>query len=332
MTRALVTTVDADTGSATTQLTDVGPDQLGEGELLIDVTHSSINYKDALALRGTRGVARISPLIAGIDAVGTVRESDDPAFSPGDEVLLNGEGLGETRPGGYTEQLRLPAAKTLPLPDGITAWQAAALGTAGFTAALSVLAVLDAGTTPGDGPVLVTGATGGVGTIAVSLLAHAGFEVTASTGRREQAGALLEHVGATHLIDRTELSDPGKPLQSERWAAVVDCVGSHTLANALAQTRAQGVVTACGLAQGADLPGSVHPLILRGVRLQGITSIFAPREQRERAWNLLAQWVRDSEDFPLPQELVREVPLEDVPEAAEALLAGQVLGRQVVSI
>lgn len=329
MTRALLTTLSEDRTSATTELTDVGEDMLGDGELLLDVTHSSINYKDALALRGTRGVTRISPLICGIDAVGVVDESSDDRFAPGQAVLLNGEGLGETRPGGYTQRLRIPAAHALPVPHGMTPWEAAAAGTAGLTAALSVNALLDSGLDPADGEVLVTGASGGVGMLAVSLLKNAGYVVAASTGRGEQLAPLLREIGASDVLDRAELSEPGRPLQSERWSAVVDCVGSHTLANALAQVRYGGIVTACGLAQGADLPGSVHPFILRGVRLQGINSVHAPLTERARAWELLAQWARTTEKLPV---MTRTVELGDVPEAAEALLAGRVVGRQVVTV
>lgn len=329
MTRALVTTVSPDYRSAQTTMTDVGDAFLGEGELLVDVTHSSINYKDALALRGTRGVARLSPLVAGIDVVGTVTQSDDPRFSPGDRVTLNGEGLGETRHGGYTQRLRIPAEKTLHLPAGVSPSDAAAVGTAGLTAALSVLAIMDAGIDPSQGRVLVTGATGGVGMMALSLLKNAGFMVTASTGRIEHGSPLLRTLGATDVIDREELSEPGKALQSETWAAVVDCVGSHTLANAVAQTQYGGIVTACGLAQGQDLPASVHPFILRGVRLQGINSVYASRVDRERAWELARQWLATTQKFSF---MTRTVQLEDVPRAAEALLHGEVMGRTIVTV
>lgn len=299
------------------------------GDVLIDVTHSSVNYKDGSTLLGRRGFVRSWPLVLGIDIVGTVRESADPRFAPGDRVTLNGAGAGESRPGGYAELTTAPGDALVHIPDSISSARAAAIGTAGFTAAIAVLAIADHGLRPGDGDVLVTGAAGGVGSVAMSLLAGQGYSVVASTGRAEQLSDYLTELGAARIIDRGELSEPAMaPLQTQRWAAVVDGVGSHTLANALAQTRYGGIAVSYGLAQGADLPATVLPFILRAVTLTGANSVDAPRELRERAWGMLG----DVLDLDGLDRMTTVIGLGDVPGVAEAILAGQVRGRTVVDL
>ena len=288
---------------------------LGDGDMLVDVTHSSLNYKDAMALRGDKGVMRVDPLVPGIDAVGT--------DGTGRLVTVNGAGLGEFRHGGYTTQQRVPADAAIPVPERFDAWHAAAIGTAGFTAAMSVVALREQGV--GDGEVLVTGATGGVGSIAVHLLARLGYRVVASTGRPEHSDWLRD-LGAAELIGRAD--EKGRPLQKARWAGVVDCVGSHTLVNACAQTVWGGTVTACGLAQGPDFPATVLPFILRGVKLVGINSVDAPRPVRERAWELLDATL----DIDVLTSLTSTVALDDVVSAGEKLMDGKLRGRTVVEI
>jgi acrylyl-CoA reductase (NADPH) len=303
-------------------------DDASDAVVLIDVQYSSVNFKDGLALMGKPGVIRDYPLIPGIDLVGVVRESDSEWFRQGDAVVLNGDGIGERRNGGLAERARVRRDALVALPDGITAVRAAAIGTAGFTAMLAVLELEDQGVTPADGEVLVTGAAGGVGSLATSLLAGRGFSVTASTGRREEEADFLHRLGAKSIIDRNELSQPGKPLQSQRWAAAVDSVGSHTLANVLAQTNYGGIVISCGLAQGSDLPTTVMPFILRQVSLIGANSVEAPLELRERAWQALA----DELDPALLDELTTVVPLGEAVVVAERILAGRVRGRTVVDV
>ncbi|MCK7664095.1 oxidoreductase [Corynebacterium sp. CCM 9185] len=300
----------------------------GDGDLLIDVTYSSLNYKDALALRGTKGVARTLPLVPGIDACGTVIDSDSDKFAPEDRVVVNGAGLGETRAGGYTGKLRIDAASTVHIPENISTLRAAAIGTAGFTAALSVDALAGAGISPQDGSILVTGATGGVGATAILLLSSLGFDIVAATGRVAEHSDMLRELGATEIIDRAELAEPGRPLQSERYAGVIDTAGSHTLVNALAQVRWGGVVTACGLAHGADLPGTVMPFILRAVKLLGINSVDAPIELRERAWKLLS----DHLDQTALDHITTVRPLSSVVQAGEDLLNGKLAGRTVIDV
>jgi acrylyl-CoA reductase (NADPH) len=294
----------------------------------IDVLYSSVNYKDGLALTGKPGVIRNYPLIPGIDLVGTVRESANDWFRLGDTVVLNGDGIGERRNGGLAERARVRRDSLVALPEGLSPLHAAAIGTAGFTAMLAVLELEDQGLGPVDGEVLVTGAAGGVGSITTALLAGRGFSVTASTGRRDSESDFLRRLGATTIIDRDELSGPGKPLQSQRWAAAVDSVGSHTLANVLAQTGYGGVVVSCGLAQGAELPTTVMPFILRQVSLIGANSVEAPLELRERAWQALA----DELDAVLLDELTTVVPLADAVGVAERILAGRVRGRTAVDV
>lgn len=312
----------------TAELREVGEEFLGEGDLLIDVAYSSLNFKDAMALRGEKSIVRQVPLIPGIDAVGTVVESASDRFAVGDEVILNGAGLGEQRHGGYTSQLRIDAASTIPLPSAFTAQQAGALGTAGFTAALSVDALVRHGVKPGDGEILVTGATGGVGSVALHLLSQHGYTTVAATGRREEHAAYLEGLGASGIIDRAELGEQGKPLQKARWAGAIDSVGSSTLANVLAQTKWGGVVTACGMAQGIDLPVTVMPFILRGVHLAGINSVDAPLELRLRAWDLLAQHM----DTAVLDEMTTVIGLDEVIQAGRDLQDGKLSGRTAVRV
>ena len=312
----------------TASLTDLTDDDLMPGDVSLDVSWSSINYKDGLALMGRPGVVRTWPLIPGIDAIGTVTATETDRFAVGDEVLLNGAGLGETHHGGLAEQARVDSASLVRVPGSLGAKRAAAIGTAGFTAMLSVLAVERHGVTPDDGPILVTGAAGGVGSIAVAVLARLGFDVVASTGRVDSQGDYLRRLGATAVVDRGELSEAGKPLQSQKYAAVIDAVGSTTLVNALAQLSYGGIATACGLAQGADLPGTVMPFILRGVTLAGINSVEAPLALREEAWDRLATDL----DIDLLDDLTTQIALADAHDAAARILAGELHGRTVVDV
>jgi len=301
--------------------------QLPAGDVLVRVAWSTLNYKDALAITHRAPVVRQWPMVAGIDGAGEVIESTHPDWKPGDAFIHNGWGVGETHWGCLAEKARLKGDWLVRMPEGLSARAAMAIGTAGYTAMLCVLALEDHGVQPGDGEVLVTGATGGVGSVAVALLARLGHRVVAATGKAHEAD-YLHRLGAAAVIDRAELAAPGKPFQKERWAAVVDAVGSHTLANALAQMRYGGVVAACGLAQGNDLPTTVLPFILRGVTLAGIDSVMAPRARRERAWARLA---RDL-DPALLDAMVEEVPLADAIARAHALMDGKVRGRIVVRI
>jgi acrylyl-CoA reductase (NADPH) len=261
--------------------------QLPEGDVGIDVAYSTINFKDGLAITGSSPVVRKFPMVPGIDLVGTVTQSSHPDWKAGDVVVLNGWGVGEGHWGGLSQKARLKGDWLVPLPGAFTPRQAMAIGTAGYTAALCVEALVKHGVSPEQGEVLVTGATGGVGSVAVALLAKAGFNVAASSGKASE-GDYLKQLGATTIIDRAELSEKGKPMQRERWAGVVDSVGSFTLANAVAQTKYCGVVAACGLAQGADFPTTVMPFILRGVSLIGIDSVMAPKASRLAAWARVA--------------------------------------------
>lgn len=302
--------------------------QLPEGEVTVRVQYSTLNYKDALAITGKAPVVRQFPMVPGIDFAGVVDHSDDPGFAPGDAVLLNGWGLGETRWGGLAGYVRVPAKWLQHVPRGLTPRRCMMLGTAGYTAMLCVRRLEALGVRPDGGPVLVTGANGGVGSAAIVLLARRGYEVVASTGRAD-AHERLKGLGALRIIDRAQLSEPGKPLQKEAWAAVVDSVGSHTLANACAAMRYGGVAAACGLAQGMDLPATVAPFILRGVTLAGVDSVYAPMAQRQAAWEDLAA--------SLPGEqidaMAEEVPLERVADYAAPLLAGQLPhGRVLVRV
>ncbi|MGH6646935.1 MDR family oxidoreductase [Aquabacterium sp.] len=291
----------------------------------VDIDHSTLNYKDALAITNTSPVVRSWPMVAGVDGAGTVIASEHPHWKAGDKVVLNGFGVGETHKGCLAGRARLNGDWLVPLPEAFTTRQAMAIGTAGYTAMLCVMALEKHGTLTGGGEVLVTGATGGVGSVAVTLLARLGHTVVAATGKASEADYLLS-LGANRVIDRAELSAPGKPLQKERWAAVIDAVGSHTLANACAQTHYGGAVAACGLAQGFDLPATVMPFILRGVALLGIDSVMAPLSLRQRAWERLAQDL----DLQLLERITTEVSLQDAIEAATRLRAGQIRGRLVV--
>ena len=299
---------------------------LPEGDVRAAIAHSTLNYKDGLAITNRSPVVRTWPMVAGIDGAGTVLESSHPEWKPGDRFVHNGWGLGETRWGCLAERASLKGDWLVKLPAAFSTRQAMAIGTAGYTAMLSVLALERHGLRAGDGAVLVTGATGGVGSVAVALLARLGHRVVASSGKADQA-AYLQQLGAAEVIDRAELAAPGKPLQKERWSAAIDAVGSQTLANVLAQTRYGGTVAACGLAQGHDLPGTVMPFILRGVTLAGIDSVMAPITVRRTAWERLA---RDLDPKAL-ELMTEEVPLEGAIARAEALMAGRVRGRIVVA-
>jgi acrylyl-CoA reductase (NADPH) len=298
-----------------------------DAEVTVAVDYSTVNYKDALALANKGPVVRKWPMIAGIDAAGSVLESADPRFAAGDRVVLNGWGVGEAHWGGLAQRARFRGDWLVKLPDGLSTRQAMAIGTAGYTAMLCCLALREQGVEPGSGEILVTGASGGVGSIAVSTLAGWGYRVVASTGRSAEA-PYLTALGASAVIDRAELASPGKPLQKERWAGVVDAVGSHTLANACAQTRYGGTVTACGLAQGMDFPATVAPFILRGVRLIGIDSVMCPQPRRQQAWQKLAADL----DRGKLDAATSEVGLAQAIEVAPALLAGKVRGRVVVNV
>jgi acrylyl-CoA reductase (NADPH) len=300
---------------------------LPEGDVTVQVDYSTLNYKDGLAITGKSPVVRKFPLTPGIDLSGTVTESQHPLFKAGDKVVLNGWGVGESHSGGLAQKARLKGDWLVKLPAAFTPRQAMAIGTAGYTAMLCVMALEKHGVTPDKGDILVTGAGGGVGSVAIALLAKLGYRVVASTGRLQEAD-YLRQLGAADVMDRAELSAPGKPLAKERWAGVVDTVGSHTLANACASTKYGGVVTACGLAQGMDFPSSVAPFILRGVTLAGIDSVMAPRALREAAWARLAQDL----DAAQLERMTREVGLADAIGLGAEILAGQVRGRVVVNV
>jgi acrylyl-CoA reductase (NADPH) len=329
--RAIMITRTEDEGGKRTQsaeLTTVGDDVLMPGEVTVAVEFSSINYKDGLALTGKPGVARVWPLIAGIDLVGTVETSTDPRWAAGDSVILNGGGIGESHHGGLAERARISGNFLVRRPDAVSAPRAAAVGTAGFTAMLAVLALERGGVTPDSGDVLVTGAAGGVGSIAIASLAARGYRVVASTGRGDELGEYLRGLGAAEIMDRHTIDSAGKPLQTQRWAGAVDSVGSFTLANVLAQTHQGGVVATCGLAQGADLPTTVLPFILRAVTLAGINSVEAPLALREEAWDRLAADL----DLELLDSLTETIGLADAFDAAERILAGRLHGRTVVDV
>ena len=310
-----------------TEFVTLGTSDLMPGEVTIAVTHSTVNYKDGLAITGRAPVVRHFPMIPGIDLAGEVIASECDSVRPGERMLIDGCGLGETHYGGYAERARVEQQWLVKIPEPFSDADAMAIGTAGYTAMLAVLALEDAGVAPPSGPVLVTGASGGLGSIAVALLAKLGYGVTASTGRTEET-AYLRQLGAIDVIHRSEFAGEPKALAKERWAGAVDSVGSRTLANVLATTRYGGAVAACGLAQGMDLPASVAPFILRGVSLLGINSVYTHIERRRQAWTRLA---RDLERGKL-QMMTKTIRLEDVPRAAEEILAGRVRGRLVVAI
>lgn len=315
-------------GEFKASIEQISESQLPEaGDVLVQISHSTLNYKDGLAICNKSPVVRQWPMVAGIDGAGTVLESAHPNFKTGDEVILNGFGVGETHWGCLAEKAKLKGGWLIKRPAGLTAEQTMAIGTAGYTAMLCVLGLERHGVKPEHGEILVTGATGGVGSVAIALLSKLGYTVVATSGKPEQA-EFLKNLGAAEVLDRKTLSEPGKPLQRERWAGVVDSVGSNTLANACAQTKYGGTVTACGLAQGMDLPSSVAPFILRGVTLKGIDSVMAPLAVREEAWQRLA---RDL-DLAKLASLSRTVPLEEAIEVAAQIMAGSNTGRVVVRI
>ncbi len=316
----------ADKGT-TAQLAQFDEAELMEGDVTVRVEWSTLNYKDGLALTGKAPVVRRFPMIAGIDFAGTVEQSSHPQWKAGDKVVCTGWGMGETHLGAYAEKARVKGDWLVGLPQGLSARDAMAIGTAGFTAMLSVLALEKHGLSPKSGPVVVTGAAGGVGSVAIAVLSKLGYHVIASTGRASEAD-YLKHLGAAEIIDRNELSAPPKPLARERWAGGVDSVGSTTLANLLSMTKYGGAIAACGLAAGMDLPSSVAPFILRGVCLLGIDSVMCPLPPRKAAWQRLASDL-DREKL---SEITTEIPLDDVPEWGAKILAGQVRGRIVVKI
>jgi acrylyl-CoA reductase (NADPH) len=320
----LVTKTDAGPKAALAELSDA---ELMEGDVTVAVTHSTLNYKDGLAITGAAPVVRKFPLIAGIDFAGKVTQSADARFKPGDAVVCNGWGMGETHHGGYATRARVKGEWLVPLPSAFTASDAMAIGTAGYTSMLSVMALEDAGLTPAKGPVLVTGAAGGVGSIAIALLSKLGYRVIAATGRVSEE-AYLKGLGALEIIDRVELNTDVRPLAKERWAGAVDSVGSKTLANVLASTQYGGVVAACGLAQGMDLPSSVAPFILRGVTLAGVESVHCPRPRRLQAWERLAKDL----DVTKLHATSSKAKLADLLTLAPQILKGQVRGRVVVDV
>ncbi len=306
-------------------IVEMRDDELMEGDVLVRVDHTTVNYKDGLAITGRAPVVRRWPMIPGIDLAGTVIFSDSAEWKAGDKVVLNGWGVGEVHYGAYAGHARLKGEWLIAQPQGLTGHDAMAIGTAGYTAMLCVMALEKQGITPTSGPVLVTGAAGGVGTIAIAILANLGFHVIASTGRPQEQ-AFLAGLGAKEIIDRAELSGPAKPLGKERWAAAVDTVGSHTLANVLSMTNYGGAVAACGLAQGMDLPSSVAPFILRAVTLRGVESVYVPRPYRREAWARLA------DDLPLEKlkALSTSIGFEDLIDAGQQIVEGKVRGRLVV--
>jgi acrylyl-CoA reductase (NADPH) len=308
-------------------LVDFDEQELMDGDVTVRISHSTINYKDGLAITGKAPIARRFPMIPGIDFAGIVEASGHASFKPGDSVLLNGFGIGETHLGGLAEKARVNGNWLVALPEGISAAQAMSVGTAGYTAMLSVLALERSGVKPSDGPIIVTGAAGGVGSIAIALLSHLGWHVVAATGRPQESQYLI-YLGAAEIIDRKDLSGPGRPLGKERWIAAIDSVGSHTLANVLAQTKYGGAVAACGLAQGMDLPASVAPFILRGVSLLGIDSVMCPMPRRRQAWQRLAH---DLDKTKLAA-MTSTVPLSGVLDVAAHILSGAVRGRTLVEI
>lgn len=322
---AILIEKDGDTQTVAIRHLDTG--DLPDGDVLVDVAYSTLNYKDALAITGAGPVVRRFPIVPGIDFSGTVRESDHPDFSVGDRVVLNGWGVGETHWGGLSGQARVKGDWLVPLPEGIDLRHAMAIGTAGYTAMLCIMALERHGVTPASGEIVVTGAAGGVGSIAVAVLSKLGFEVAAVTGRASEAD-YLKSLGAASVIDRSELTGKVRPLASERWAGAIDVVGSTVLANVIASMKYDGVVAACGLAGGLDLPSSVAPFILRGVTLAGVESVMRPKVQRIEAYRRLA---RDL-DMGTLDALTTEVPFDKVIESAPLFLEGKIRGRVVVPI
>ncbi len=326
MFKALV--LDQQEKKTLTTIKELDESLLPDGDVTIDIDYSSLNYKDGLAITGKGKIVRQFPMIPGIDLTGTVSESKDSRYQPGDQVVLTGWGVGENHWGGMSEKARLKADWLVPLPENLDAKKTMMIGTAGFTAMLCVQALLDAGIKPEQGEVLVTGASGGVGSVAVTLLSRLGFQVVAATGRLEENQKILESLGASRVISRTELEEPARPLEKQLWAGAVDTVGSKVLAKVLAQTHYNGAVSACGLAGGFDLPTTVMPFILRNIKLIGIDSVMCPLEKRQHAWQRLAELLPES----YYQQACREVSLEDVPEFAELITQGKVTGRIVIKL
>lgn len=319
--------IDKESGSYEARITDLDEARLPEGDVLVDVGYSTLNYKDGLAITGKGPVVRSFPMVPGIDFAGTVAQSANAAYAVGDAVVLNGWGVGEQHWGGLAQKARVKGDWLIPLAPGFTPRQTMAVGTAGYTAMLCILALERHGITPAHGEVLVTGASGGVGSFAIALLTRRGYRVVASTGRPQEA-EYLKQLGAVEVIDRASLSEPGRPLQKERWAAAIDSVGGHTLANVCASLRADGAVAACGLAQGMDFPATVAPFILRGVSLLGINSVTRPFAERQQAWHALG----DTLDLKQLDTITHEIGLAEAIPAASELLAGLVRGRLVVDV
>jgi acrylyl-CoA reductase (NADPH) len=319
--------IDKDDAGYSVKLSTIDDAQLPPGDVTVSVAYSTLNYKDALAITNKGPIVRKFPMVPGVDLAGTVEHSTDPDFKTGDQVLLNGWGVGEGHWGGLAQRARLEGKWLIPLPEAFTASQAMAIGTAGYTAMLAVMALEKNGVTPDKGEILVTGANGGVGSFSIAILARLGYRVVASTGRPEQSD-YLKQLGAAEIIDRATLSEPGRPLAKERWAGAIDSVGSHTLANICASTQYRGVVAACGLAQGMEFPATVAPFILRGVTLAGIDSVMRPRQDRIDAWARLATDL-DREALAL---ITQEIGLDEVVQTAERLMKGEVRGRVVVNL
>jgi acrylyl-CoA reductase (NADPH) len=311
-----------------TRFVDLTEADLMAGDVTVAVDYSTVNYKDGLALTGRAPVVRVWPLTPGIDFAGVVETSAHPGFKPGERVVLNGWGVGESHHGGFAQKARVSGDWLVGTPDALSNARAMAIGTAGYTAMLAVLALERLGVTPAKGEVLVTGAAGGVGGVAIALLSKLGYRVVASSGRKETQGDYLASLGAAEIIDRAELAAPGRPLARERWAGAIDAVGSHTLANVLAQTRYGGAVAGCGLAQGMDLPASVAPFILRGVTLAGVDSVMRPKPDRQEAWARLA---RDLDLAKLDSMTVKAT-LDDIPALGAAIVEGRVRGRVLVDV
>lgn len=319
--------IDRSEAGQSVALRDFPEAELMDGNVTVRVTHSTVNYKDGLAITNKAPVVRRLPMIPGIDFAGIVEESTYADFNPGDQVILNGWGVGETHLGGYAEKARVRGDWLVPLPDSLTPAQAMAIGTAGYTAMLALMAIEKHGVTPADGPAIVTGAAGGVGSVAVALLAQNGWRVIASTGRPQEAD-YLKALGASEIIDRSELAKPARPFGKERWAAGIDSVGSHTLANLIAMTKYSGAIAACGLAGGMDLSSSVMPFILRSVALIGVDSVMAPLPLRLEAWRRLA----DELDHGKLESMTRTISLDGVIATAHDIVEGRVRGRIVVEI
>lgn len=316
-----------ETGSAAT-VRELALVDLPDDDVLVDVEYSTLNYKDGLALTGSGPICRFFPMVCGIDLAGTVIESKNPDFITGDEIIVNGFGLSETHWGGYSQKMRVQSDWLIRQPEVFSSEQAMAIGTAGYTAMLCVQQLLDHGTKPGDGPIVVTGASGGVGSVAVMLLSRLGFDVVAATGRASENEAFLIRLGARTLVERDELSRKSKPLESERWAGAVDCVGGDMLATVIAQTRYGGAVTACGLAGSPKLNTTMMPFILRGVTLRGVDSVMAPLSVRQRAWNKLGEVA----DLDLLADIYTVAPMANAVELGDDLLAGKVRGRVVIDV